>query len=734
MAASGSFSKVFSTGYTLKIAWSESNVDTANNQSDITVTAYLITSGSYHINSTASKKITLTINGTPYSGTCTVGISSGETLKLYSATVSNINHNSDGSKSISIACTLNIAVTLSGSYVSSVSASGTAALTTIARKSTLSASNGTLGTAQDLTVSRKDSGFTHTITYKCGSTSGTVCTKSSSTTISFTPPLSLASQNTTGTTVSIVFTITTYNSSGTSLGSNTKTITCSIPSTVVPAASFTVEDAQGYLATYGGYVQNKSQFAIKVTANGVYSSTIKSYKVVANGKTYTTASVTTGAITSSGTLKITVTVTDSRGRTATVSKEVTVLAYSSPKISSLAVKRTNSSGVASSSGEYLTATFKATVSSLNNKNTVTYVLKYKKKSETEYTSVALTAIEDNYSVTYSSIFEAEKDSSYDVIIVATDAFDSVEKSSTGAPVNKVFSVFKKGLGFAIGKIAELSEYFDVAWNSVFRKNVEIEGTLITKKGHYVHTAVGTSGSTGYVKIAQIAINGNYANAPITVELAHRGYRKYTLEFRFLNADTTDPNLVYFYNYTRPGTGYLYKSAAGVWDLYIQKSDGYDNISVVDFYTSEYMLNKITVTWTDEHADSLPDGYIEPIVTSGMYDSSWQEPTFSSQFEHYNSAQTLKYRRIGNTVEIRGACKPTSTITGSVDEYLIFTLPDGYRPSHRIFCICQGSGVSIYMVSIATDGSVYFSRCREGNTYVDATTTFWLPINVQFFVD
>ena len=495
MAASGSFSKVFSTGYTLKIAWSESNVDTANNQSDITVTAYLIASGSYHINSTASKKITLTINGTPYSGTCTVGISGGETLKLYSATVSNINHNSDGSKSISIACTLNIAVTLSGSYVSSVSASGTAALTTIARKSTLSASNGTLGTAQDLTVSRKDSGFTHTITYKCGSTSGTVCTKSSSTTISFTPPLSLASQNTTGTTVSIVFTITTYNSSGTSLGSNTKTITCSIPSTVVPTASFTVEDALGYLATYGGYIQNKSQFAIKVTANGVYSSTIKSYKVVANGKTYTTASVTTGAITSSGTLKITVTVTDSRGRTATVSKKVTVLAYSSPKISSLAVKRTNSSGVASSSGEYLTATFKATVSSLNNKNTVTYVLKYKKKSETEYTSVALTAIEDNYSVTYSTIFEAEKDSSYDVIIVATDAFDSIKKSGTGAPVNKTFSFFKKGMGVAFGKIAELAGYVDIGWKIIFRQHLYMDNYSDEEKMFYFQNDSSRQGKT-----------------------------------------------------------------------------------------------------------------------------------------------------------------------------------------------------------------------------------------------
>ena len=124
MAASGSFSKVFSTGYTLLVEWTESNVDAPNNQSDITVTAKLKATGSYHISSSASKTISLTINGTKYSSTCTVGISGGETKTLMTRTVADITHSTDGSKTISISCSLDIQVTLSGSYVSNVSTSG----------------------------------------------------------------------------------------------------------------------------------------------------------------------------------------------------------------------------------------------------------------------------------------------------------------------------------------------------------------------------------------------------------------------------------------------------------------------------------------------------------------------------------------------------------------------------------------------------------------------------------
>jgi hypothetical protein len=468
MATSGSFSNTFKTGWTLVVEWTESNVDTANNQSDITVTAKLKTASGYTIDSSASKNISLTINGTTYSSTCTVGVGSGTTKTLWSKTVSNINHNSDGAKTISITCKLAIAVTLSGQYISSVSATGSAKLTTIARKSSMSVGDGTLGAAQTLTVTRQSSSFTHTITAKCGSASTTICTKSTSTSISFTPPLSWASQNTTGTSVSVTYTITTYNGS-TSLGSNTYTKTCSIPSSVKPSVSFTVSDANNYLATYGGYVQSKSKFKIVITASGSQSSTIKSYKTTVDGKTYTSSSITTDVISGSGsgTLTINVTVTDSRGRTATASKTVSVLAYTPPKISSMSVIRSDATGKSSSSGAYLTVKFKSTVTTLNNKNSATYTIEYKKTTESQYTKVTLVDFKDNYNVDGSYTFVAATSNSYNVLLTVTDGFEPVKKIGVGKSVFKFFSFLKKGTGMAIGKIAELANVLDIGFQTRF---------------------------------------------------------------------------------------------------------------------------------------------------------------------------------------------------------------------------------------------------------------------------
>lgn len=474
MAKSGSFSKNFSGGYTLKVEWSESNVDTANNQSDITVTAKLVTSGTYNINSTASKNISLTINGTKYSSTCTVGISGGSSKTLMTKTVSNINHNSDGSKSVSISCTLGIAVTLSGTYVSSVSTSGTATLTKIARASSLSASNGTLGTKQTISVTRQSSSFTHTITYSCGDASGTIVSKSSSTSIDWTPPLSLAAENTTGTSVSVKLTITTYSGDSKVGSSSSKTITCSIPSSVKPTVSITVSDPNGYASTYGGYVKGKSKIKVAISASGSQGSIIKSYSTTANGKTYTGSSVTTDVVASTGTLTIKTTVTDSRGRTASASKDITALAYSNPKISSLKAYRSNSSGTADSSGAYLTIQFTAAITSLNSKNSAIYTLKYKKSSESSYTSVTLSSYTGNYAPSNAKYtFSADTASSYNIVLTAKDAFTSVSKTSSGSAMSKLFSILSDMNGIAFGKIAELSSYLDIGFKTYFRDIVQI---------------------------------------------------------------------------------------------------------------------------------------------------------------------------------------------------------------------------------------------------------------------
>lgn len=478
----------------ISLAITQNSQNIANNTSNVTVKVTAKwTYGSY--NATGQCTGSITIDGTKYSFSG-IKFNTSETTSgsqvIMTKTV-DVSHASDGTKTLS--CSASFATGVSSG---TVTASGSKALTTIPRKSTLSVGNGTLGTAQTLTVTRQSSSFTHTITYSCGSESGTIVTKSTSTSISFTPPLSLATQNTTGTSVSVKYTITTYNGN-TSLGSNSYTKTCSIPSSVKPTVSISVVDAMGYLSTYGGYVQGKSKFKITVTASGSQGSTIKSYQTKADGKTYTTATVTTNAVSGSGTLTISTTVTDSRGRTSSASVSVTVLAYAKPQITSLKVYRSDSSGNASSSGAYLTATFGYSVTSLNSKNTATIKVQYKKSSATSYSNGT---VSNN-----KCIFVAETTSSYDVLLTVSDKFDSVVKTATGSSISKLFSWFSqtnnnvKSYGWAFGKVAELIGYLDVAFKTMFRDNVYFinnKSIYGTKKDGTLREALNPINENGHV--------------------------------------------------------------------------------------------------------------------------------------------------------------------------------------------------------------------------------------------
>lgn len=449
----------------LSIAITQNSQSVDNNTSNVTVklTAKW-TYGSFNRNEQSGY---LTIDGTKYTFTApfneSATTSGSETI--FTKTV-NISHKSDGTKTLSCSASYTTGVS-SGT----ITATASKVLTTIPRKSSLTASNGTLGTAQTLTVTRKSSGFTHTITYVCGSASGTVATKSSSTSISWTPPISLASQNTSGTSVSIKFTITTYNGS-TSIGTNTKTITCSIPASVKPSCSLSVSDAAGLASTYGGYIKGLSKLKIVVTPTTAYGSAIAAYKTAANGTTYTAASFTTGAIKASGSLTITSTVTDKRGRSGTASQTITALDYSTPVIVKVTVNRCNEDGSENDQGEFVKATFSVNVTALNNKNTAVYTLKYKKSSETEYTEITFDELQNVYSVVNKTyIFAAESGSSYDAELNVTDNFATTKRSTSASTAFTLMHFSADGTSISIGKVSEESNLFDVGLKSRFNKPV-----------------------------------------------------------------------------------------------------------------------------------------------------------------------------------------------------------------------------------------------------------------------
>lgn len=475
MATSGSKSVAVTSWDTLKFSWWENSQSIANNTTTIGWEMELIAGSSGRIDSSTEKSWAVTVNGTKYSGTNTVGISNNATKTLASGTTT-ITHNTNGTKTFSYSFSQSFSgITFSGTALGTVSGSGSGTLDTIPRTSSLTASNGTLGTAQTLTINKADSSFLHTITYtnKYGQEIGTIAVKTSNSSVSFTPPISLATENTTGTTVSTKLVLWTYTSGGTLIGTTSKTISCAIPASVKPSCSLTVTDVGALTSGFGTSLKGLSRFKVDIKATTSQGSPIASYRTVIGGKAYTTASFTTDVINSAGALTITATVTDGRGRKGTASKTITIVDYSAPSVSKLAVHRCDADGTANEQGEYVQATFSGTVTALSNKNECTYKIQYKKTAETEYTTIALNALNNVFSVSdHSYIFPADSGFSYNVRLIVDDLFAEVAKSTTVSTGYALMHWHPSGRGLGIGKLSEFENLFDVGMKTKFTGGIQ----------------------------------------------------------------------------------------------------------------------------------------------------------------------------------------------------------------------------------------------------------------------
>lgn len=672
MATSGSKSITVTSWNTLKFSWWENSQSIANNTTTIGWKMELIATSDGRIVSSASKKWTVVVNGTTYSGTNTVGISNNSTKTLASGTTT-IAHDSNGKKTFSYSFSQQFSITFSGSTIGTKTGSGSGTLDTIARVSSLTAGNGTLGTAQTLTISRQASSFTHTITYTCGSASGTIATKTTSTSISFTPPLSLASQAPSGTSVSVTLKMTTYSGS-TSIGTVSKTITCSIPSSVKPTVSIAVSDAAGFLSTYGSYVQRRSKLKIDITASGAYGSTIKSRRTTADGMTYTAASITTAVLSGSGSLTVSTTVTDSRGRTATASQTITVLAYDLPKITALSVKRCDSDGTINSKGSYLAAIFSAEITSLSGSNSAAYSIEYKKASESDYTTESLTDLAGQFSVSDGVfIFAADTASSYDVRFTAADNFTETKRAASGSSASKLFSILAQGLGFAFGKIAELENVFDIAFQTRFSggilqpilpDNTDLDAVMTP------NTYTGrNAGSAGYLN-CPVDVSATFVLEVFTVGDVGQIMQRLT------TAHKKAP-LVYI--------RYYYSSSWGDW------------------------------------------------MPTSIAASDWTNLTLSSDFVPYNnvSANHPRYKVSGNVVTVTGTVSPVTAYQSSNDPVIFASgIPAEYCPDYRHAILCQGSGMNRWMLTIEPEGTLAVSR-YGGTSQAEVGTSAWLIFSATY---
>lgn len=476
MATTGTITKAIRTGYQMKIVWTVGSQSVANNTSSVTVKVQLVSTGSsYTINSSASKSGSLTINGTKYSFSFTAALSGNQTKTLYTKTVT-IAHNADGSKTCAFAATIGINVTLSGTYYGDVTASGNGTFDTIPRATTptLSASSVNMGASITINMPRASSAFDHTLTYKFGNASGTIGSDLG-TSKAWTVPLSLASQIPSGTSGTCTITCKTYNSS-TLIGTKTVSFKAVVPSSVVPTISAVsmAETVSGLAAQFGAFVQGKSRVKISITAAGAYGSTIKTYKTNVGGKDYSGSAPTTGTL-SSGSKTVTITVTDSRGRTAKTTKTLSVVAYSAPTIPILSAVRALEDGTSNYDGQHGKIALSFTVASVGSKNTSSYTLEYKAKSATSWTKIqGGTDLTLSQTIITGALFGM--DSAYDVRLTVKDFFVTVTKTVEIPTAFTLLDFNASGKGVAFGKVSELTNGMEIDLDMSIYRNIFMGGS------------------------------------------------------------------------------------------------------------------------------------------------------------------------------------------------------------------------------------------------------------------
>lgn len=434
-----SFNKEVSLGYwKLRLQVWENSTNVTNNTSNVGYRATLIsTGGTAQYN--GAGEIHVYINGSHVMAK-TVNINvmtNGGSQVLGESTVS-IGHNSDGTKNLSVSATYKQVGTAyylpRGGTVS-----GSFALTSIPRATDVSVdiSNGTtLGNTITIKGTPNVSSFSHKISYSLNNGDPvdikTIDSGATSISEAWTIPVSLATSIIDSDSATLNLILYTYNGSS-QIGAKQTSITVKIPESYVPSiGTISISEAVSAIASkFGKYVAEKSQLKFNISASGSNGSAITSCTTNIDKKSYTGQSFTTdvinGPLTNSDTIDIayTVTVTDSRGRTASKTGTVSILTYYKPMFSMFSVQRANSSyEIDETSGTYALFRYTYDTSKLDNKNTVSMIIKYKAMDDTSWstlntvTSAPYTAINTEYHG--GNIFNATKD--YEVMIGLKDYF------------------------------------------------------------------------------------------------------------------------------------------------------------------------------------------------------------------------------------------------------------------------------------------------------------------------
>lgn len=651
----------------------------AGNSSNVHVTGYLHTNG-YASMWGVTSDATITINGGSAIEHPAINIGTNSTQKIFDHTYT-IGHNNDGTKTVGIKLSVGLNV---GGYGSAMVAFDFR-LPDIPRASSVSDVTGTLGGAMTININRKVSSFTHTVKYYFGNLSGTIATGAGAS-VSWTPPLNLATQIPSASSGWGNITVDTYNGS-TKIGSATCRLALNVPESMKPTfTGVTLSDTNtvvsNIITTANTFVEILSNVKVAFSgATGVQGSTITGYRaeMVGENQTVTSDGGVFGLVKKSGEVTIRSSVQDSRGRWSDT-KDTTVefIEYTGPTALFIAER----SGSARTT---LTVTRTARISPLTvgdkqlNQMTVTFKTRPMggdtwttnngSASGVWTTQSELIASPANLAGTFSGT------QSWEVMMTVSDLFTTASYSYPVSTDTVLESKTKDGIG--IGKIREHGA-LDVA-GEIYSNNKPIQHHQLTaNNGTAIHLANGTDLNT--VTACGFYNGSNLLHAPTgsTHSWTYIRVTKHINNNGWVLQEAIDfDGVVSAFRAQRGGSW-------GAWQYYA-------------------VQNKVA--------------NFTAVNQTKVYSKTITMP--------YTSKATLT--RIGNQVQITWLRAVSNLNIDCEYAKMVETIPSGYRPAFEVHMNLRGNvsnSVNAWSIlHLATDGAIRLTSAYKGNHVWTGTTTY-----------
>lgn len=473
-----------------------------------------------------------------------------------------------------------------------------------------------------------------------------------------------------------------------STSSKTATVSTTAANSGPTLSGFTFADSYATTTAITGndqlFIQGYSKLTVTPgTATAKNNATITNYTATCNGVSVSNTSgdaLTVGVVSKSGTVAVVLTVTDSRGYTASVSKNITVLAYAKPKVSSLTLRRTNDIEAE------MQLVFNGSISAITvdsvQKNSLLYVrYRYKATSATSYNSYvsilsAVTQSGTSFSYSNLELRSLASDQSWDVHIQIRDQLNSLSSLDLyyvipqGTPL---VALRKKMVGINTPTPAAALDVVGDAKVSGTLTATTLSGALAPAKlSAAVPISKGGTGATtaaaARTNLAVLPLAGGTVTGQVKSTYANAG--GFLIEHGTANKDAcfratrSDTGVSVYMGVGSGGTNHgVYSYKLGKWIVYADGSNIYCNGTATNV-TGTVAIGHGGTGATTAAAARTNLG----ITCTSLYNGSLSSGSITFNYGNYNAYLILG--QPGSATAIAGIVVPKGMITTSDVKYQI----------------------------------------------------------------